>query len=162
MTFGEAVRYPAAGGHAVRRNVMGRFTAAIAAGFFLAALCCCRAHAQSEPMQFAIHAQATYVEQQTDGFHAPYSGPNSLSPHMRRETADVTLYLGARLWHRAELWLNPEVDQGFGLDDTLGLAGFSSGEAYKVGRNAPYLRLQRAFLRQTLNLLDLPGALGNF
>lgn len=102
--------------------------------------------------RFAVFAQATYTEQETDAFHAPYSGPNSLSPRSGRETADATLYLGARLWHGAELWVDPEVDQGFGLDDTLGLAGFSSGEAYKVGRKAPYFRLQRAFIRQTLNL----------
>ena len=30
--------------------------------------------------------------------------------------------------------MNPEIDQGFGLSNTLGLAGFSSGEAYKVGQ----------------------------
>jgi len=102
--------------------------------------------------RFALYAQATYTEQQTDGFRAPYAGPNSLSPHAGRETVDATLYLGARLWRGAELWVNPEADQGFGLDNTLGLAGFSSGEAYKVGRNAPYFRLQRAFLRQTFNL----------
>ena len=100
----------------------------------------------------AVYGQATYTEQDTDGFHAPYTGPNSLSPHAGHETTDATLYLGARLWRGAELWVNPEADQGFGLDDTLGLAGFSSGEAYKVGRNAPYFRLQRAFIRQTLNL----------
>ncbi len=41
--------------------------------------------------------------------------------------------------------------QGFGLDDTLGLAGFPSGEAYKVGRRTPYFRLHRAFVRETLN-----------
>ena len=29
----------------------------------------------------------------------------------------------------------PEVDQGFGLDGTLGVAGFPSGEAYKVGKD---------------------------
>lgn len=102
--------------------------------------------------RFAVFAQATYTEQETDGFHAPYAGPNSLSPASGRETTDATLYLGARLWDGAELWLNPEADEGFGLDDTLGLAGFSSGEAYKVGRNAPYFRLQRAFIRQTINL----------
>ncbi|HXS26552.1 MAG TPA: carbohydrate porin [Steroidobacteraceae bacterium] len=101
---------------------------------------------------FALHGQATYVEQRTDGFHAPYQGPNSLTPRQSRETVDATLFLGARLWRGAELWMNPEADQGFGLDDTLGLAGFSSGEAYKVGRNQPYFRLQRAFLRQTLDL----------
>ncbi len=104
------------------------------------------------PARFAVYGQATYTEQETDGFHAPYSGPNSLTPDIGRETTDATLFLGARLWRGAELWVNPEADQGFGLDDTLGLAGFSSGEAYKVGRNAPYFRLQRAFVRQTINL----------
>ncbi len=102
--------------------------------------------------RFAIHGQATYVEQETDGFHAPYRGPNSLAPRQGRETVDATLFLGARLWGGGELWVDPETDQGFGLDDTVGLAGFSSGEAYKVGRNAPYFRLQRAFVRQTLDL----------
>ncbi len=99
---------------------------------------------------FAIHGQATYVEQNTNSFHAPYAGPNSLSPAQGRETTDVTLYLGSRLWSGAEAWLVPEIDQGFGLDDTLGVAGFTSGEAYKVGKNRPYLRLPRAFIRQTI------------
>jgi high affinity Mn2+ porin len=106
---------------------------------------------QPAPQSWAVHGQATYVEQETDGFHAPYRGPNSLTPHRGRETTDVTLYAGVRLWRGAEFWLDPEMDQGFGLDDTLGLAGFSSGEAYKVGKNEPYLRLPRAFVRQTLS-----------
>ena len=96
------------------------------------------------------------MEQDTLGFNAPYSGPNSLSPNRGAETTDATLYLGARLWQGAEAWLNGEVDQGFGLDDTLGAAGFPSGEAYKVGKNQPYLRLPRLFIRQTLNLGE-PG-----
>jgi high affinity Mn2+ porin len=103
---------------------------------------------------FSLHWQATYVEQETLGFNAPYSGRNSLSPNMGRETVDTTLFAGARLWSGAEAWVNPEIDQGFGLDNTLGVAGFPSGEAYKVGKNQPYLRLQRLFVRQTLNLDD--------
>ncbi|MGA9367687.1 MAG: carbohydrate porin [Steroidobacteraceae bacterium] len=106
----------------------------------------------ASPSWFAVHGQATYTEQETDGFHSPYTGPNSLTPDSGHETTDATLFLGVRLWRGAELWVNPEVDEGFGLDNTLGLAGFSSGEAYKVGSNAPYFRLQRAFIRQTLNL----------
>jgi high affinity Mn2+ porin len=102
--------------------------------------------------RFAIYGQATYTEQETDDFHAPYAGPQSLSPDEGRETSDATLFLGARLWSGAEFWINPEADEGAGLDDTLGLAGFSSGEAYKVGRYPPYFRLPRAFVRQTLNL----------
>jgi len=100
---------------------------------------------------FAIHGQATYVEQDDDGFRAPYSGPDSLSQRIGRETTDATLYLGARPWHGAEIWVNPELDQGFGLDNTLGVAGFPSGEAYKVGKNQPYLRMPRAFVRQTID-----------
>lgn len=102
--------------------------------------------------RFSLHWQATYVEQAVFGFHAPYSGPNSLTPGKDRETTDVTVYLGARLWSGGEVWANPEIDQGFGLDNTLGVAGFPSGEAYKVGKSEPYLRLPRLFVRHTLNL----------
>jgi high affinity Mn2+ porin len=105
--------------------------------------------------RFAVHGQLTFLEQLTSPFHAPYSGPNSLSPRHGDETFDMTLFLGARLWSGAEAWINPEIDQGFGLDDTLGLAGFPSGTAYKVGRSHPYWRLQRLFVRQTV---DLAGA----
>src|SRR6202165_5338822 len=103
---------------------------------------------------FAIHGQFTYVEQETSDFHAPYAGANSLSPNRGAETMDATLYLGARLWPGAEGWINGEVDQGRGLDDTLGVAGFPSGEAYKVGKNQPYLRLPRAFVRQVIDTGD--------
>ncbi len=108
----------------------------------------------AEEQNFAVHGQFTYVEQQTSEFNAPYSGPNSLSPDRGAETTDATLYLGARLWAGAEGWINGEIDQGFGLDNTLGVAGFPSGEAYKVGKNQPYLRMPRLFIRQTLNLDD--------
>ncbi len=102
--------------------------------------------------RYAVHAQFTFVDQGSNAFTAPYQGPNSLSPRQNRETADATLYLGARLWPGAEGWVDAEADQGFGLDDTLGVAGFPSGEAYKVGKNQPYLRLPRAFIRQTVEL----------
>lgn len=110
------------------------------------------ATAAADDQVFGIHGQFTYVEQETSGFNAPYRGPNSLSPNSGAETTDATLYLGARLWPGAEVWLNGELDQGHGLDDTVGVAGFPSGEAYKVGKNQPYFRLQRAFVRQTLDL----------
>jgi high affinity Mn2+ porin len=105
---------------------------------------------------WAIHAQATFVEQGHPAFTAPYSGTNSLSPDANgRETFDLTGFLGFRPWKGAEIWFNPEVDQGFGLSDTLGVAGFPSAEAYKVGMADPYVRVQRLFIRQTI---DLGGA----
>jgi high affinity Mn2+ porin len=102
--------------------------------------------------RFAIHGQFTYVEQDTSGFSAPYAGPNSLTPHRGKETTDLTLFLGARLWRGAEIWITPEIDQGFGLNNTLGVAGFPSGEAYKVGANQPYFRWPRAFVRQVIDM----------
>jgi len=125
---------------------------AFAAGAAAADAAAADAIADVPDQQFAIHGQATYVEQETGSFRAPYAGPNSLSPDQGRETTDATLYLGARPWSGAEFWIAPEVDEGFGLDGTLGLAGFPSAEDYKVGKDAPYLRLPRVFLRQTVNL----------
>jgi high affinity Mn2+ porin len=105
-----------------------------------------------ETGQWAVHGQTTYVSQYAPAFRAPYSGPNSLVPNSGRETWDATLYVGRRLWSGAELWINPEIDQGFGLSNTLGVAGFTSGEAYKVGFKHPYLRVPRAFVRQTVGV----------
>jgi high affinity Mn2+ porin len=105
----------------------------------------------------ALHGQTTLLGQYAFPFHAPYHGKNSLHPNQGRETWDVTLYAGVRLWEGAEFWINPEIDQGFGLSDTLGLAGFPSGEAYKVGARVPYVRVPRFFLRQVVDLGGEPG-----
>ena len=127
--------------------------AAVGAAFVAAVALKCAADAGDDvPERFAVHGQATYVEQETSGFAAPYRGANSLTPDAGRETADATLYLGARVWPGAEAWINVELDQGFGLDNTLGLAAFPSGEAYKIGKQQPYLRLPRLFVRQTVDL----------
>ena len=110
------------------------------------------APATSPQESFAIHGQVTVVAQGVAGFASPYAGDNSLAPHQVKETVDATLYLGVQPWNGAELWANPEIDQGFGLSNTLGVAGFPSAEAYKVGKSHPYFRLQRLFFRQTLSL----------
>ena len=100
-----------------------------------------------------FHGQTTFTWQGYPAFRSPYQGLNSLPGGGEgRETWDATLYAGVRLWQGAELWLNPEIDQGFGLGNTLGVAGFTSGEAYKIGFADPYTRLQRAFIRQTIDL----------
>jgi high affinity Mn2+ porin len=112
-----------------------------------------QATADHKPDQsWAVHGQATLVVQGVTGFASPYAGDNSLAPSQTKETTDATLYLGVRPWRGAELWVNPEIDQGFGLSDTLGVAGFPSAEAYKVGKSNPYFKLPRLFLRQTIAL----------
>jgi high affinity Mn2+ porin len=101
----------------------------------------------------AFHAQATFVEQGYPAFRSPYQGPNSLPGGAEgRETTDITLFAGFRLWKGAELWIDPELDQGSGVGDTHGAAGYPSAEAYKEGSAYPYARVQRAFIRQSIEL----------
>jgi high affinity Mn2+ porin len=105
-----------------------------------------------ELARFSFHGQTTFTAQYAFPFRSPYRGQNSLDPNSGRETWDTTFYVGARLWEGAELWINPEIDQGFGLSGTFGVAGFPSAEAYKVGASYPYARVPRAFIRQTIDL----------
>jgi high affinity Mn2+ porin len=82
---------------------------------------------------FSLHGQTTFVSQYALPFNSPYVGQHSLYPHSGRETWDVDFFVGVRPWQGAELWINPEIDQGFGLSGVFGVAGFPSAEAYKVG-----------------------------
>jgi high affinity Mn2+ porin len=108
---------------------------------------------QVVPEQWAVHGQTTTTWLFQPAFRSPYQGAQSLNPSTNgRETFDATLYLGYRPWQGAELWLNPEVDQGFGPSNGFGAAGYLSGEAYKIGENDPYVRIPRGFFRQTINL----------
>ncbi len=100
-----------------------------------------------------FHGQATFVWQSYPPIRSPYEGLNSVpGSGQGREVWDATLYAGIRLWHGAEVWIDPEIDQGFGFANTLGVAGFPNGESFKLGSSYPYARVQRAFLRQTIDL----------
>ena len=100
-----------------------------------------------------LHGQTTFVWQGYPAIRSPFAGSNSLPGSGEgRETTDLTLYAGMRPWRGAELWVDPEIDQGFGLADTHGVAGFPSAELYKLGFSYPYARLQRYFVRQTIDL----------
>lgn len=108
---------------------------------------------EQQAERWAIHGQATFVVQYHPAFRSPYRGTNSLDPGSRgNETVDITLFAGASPWEGGEAWANIEMNQGFGLSDTFGVAAFPSAEAYKVGSAQPYGRLHRLFFRQTFNL----------
>jgi high affinity Mn2+ porin len=113
-----------------------------------------KAPAASDPDYLSLHGQGTFVWQGYPAYRSPFSGTNSLVPAggAGRETVDLTLFAGLRLWQGAELWFNPEIDQGHGLAETHGVAGFPSGEAYKLGFDYPYTRVNRYFVRQTIDL----------
>ena len=103
--------------------------------------------------QFNIHGQATFTDQAYGPINAASDGLNSLpKAGQGRETFDGTLFVGARLWQGAELWVDPEIDQGFGVGNTHGASGFPSGKSYKLGYPFPYARVQRYFIRQEIDL----------
>lgn len=100
-----------------------------------------------------VHWQSTFIEQGYFSFHSPYQGPNSLSGDTQFcNTFSATAFVGLRLWDGAQLYFDPEVDQGFGLSQTLGVAGFPNGEAQKASYPVPRLNIDRVIVRQTFGL----------
>jgi len=100
-----------------------------------------------------VHAQTTFLPQGYASFRSPYAGAFSLpGGGQLQETWTTTAFLGVRLWDGGEFYFNPELAQGFGLNGTLGLAGFPNGEAQKAGAAFPKIRAQRYYIKQTFGL----------
>ncbi|MGZ3838955.1 MAG: carbohydrate porin [Flavisolibacter sp.] len=100
-----------------------------------------------------LHFQSTYIYQYKPAFHSPYQGQNSLKGSEEKENSITsTLYLGARLWKGAAIFLNPELAGGSGLSGALGMAGSSNGETFRVGDPSPTLYMARFYLQQTIGL----------
>jgi len=100
-----------------------------------------------------VHAQTTVLPQGYGPIHSPYARPQSLpGGGQLQATWTATAFLGARLWDGGEIYFDPELAQGFGLNGALGLAGFSNGEAQKAGAPFPKIRAQRYYIKQTFGL----------
>jgi hypothetical protein len=102
---------------------------------------------------FSAHAQGTIVTQVHDVFPFPYIGPLSLLPDEPSATTETaTVFLDVRIWHGGEIVFDPEISGGRGFSGTAGLAGFSNGEATRVGAVEPTPYIGRLFYRQTWEL----------
>ena len=98
-----------------------------------------------------FHLQSTVGAQGHPSFPAAYTGLNSLTPGDEiKDTISVDVMGGVRLWRGAEFFGDVVIWQGYGLSNTLGMAGFPNGEAYRIGRTYPDAYLCRAFLRETI------------
>ena len=74
--------------------------------------------------RFWLSGQANFIFQAHPGFHALYSGINSLSPHCEKALSRVlTLYTGARVNDSTEVIVDVEEAGGTALSTGLGLAG---------------------------------------
>lgn len=107
------------------------------------------------PERYSVHAQTTLVMQGYPRFRAHYDGPNSFPSAGKANVGSTTnIFLGLRLWEGGAVYLNPEIDQGYGLANSVGAAAYVNSAVAKVGRAAPYMRFQRYFLRQIIGLSD--------
>jgi high affinity Mn2+ porin len=106
-----------------------------------------------DPNSWNVHGQLTYIEQGYPTFRSPYQGANSLAGAAQiQNTASATAFIGYRPRDGTEIYINPELMQGFGLSNTLGVAGFPNGEAQKSNFPAPRLDIARVIVRQTFGL----------
>ncbi len=99
--------------------------------------------------KWSYHFQLTSIVQGHPSFNAKYSGKNSLNDSA--ETAlslTSTLYLGRKLWKGAAIYFNPEIAGGNGLSQARGIAGFTNGEAFRIGDPAPALYIARLYFQQ--------------
>ena len=103
--------------------------------------------------RYSVHAQTTTVLQALPRFPAKYDGPGSFpSRGIGNVLTQNNLFLGLRLWEGGAAYLNPEIDEGYGPNNSLGAAAYPNGIAQKIGRAAPYMRFQRYFIRQIIGL----------
>jgi high affinity Mn2+ porin len=106
-----------------------------------------------DPNSWNVHGQLTFVEQGYPAFHSPYQGTNSLTgANQIQNTTSATAFVGYRPWDGTEFYIDPELMQGFGLNNTLGVAGFPNGEAQKSNFPIPRVDVARLFVRQTFGL----------
>ena len=109
---------------------------------------------RSETDRFAFHGQAHLPDQYCPPFRAPYSGPNSLIPNIAPPRPRTRLFVRqSRLWQGAEAWINPEIDQGFGLSGSVARRDSRAARRYKVGADYPYTRLHSCvfFARRSIS-----------
>lgn len=103
--------------------------------------------------RFSVHAQATVITQYKPSFSAKYSGQNSLiTDEETRRSITSTMFLGARLWKGASVFINPEIAAGSGLSGSLGVGASTNGETYRIDNPAPAFELARLFFRQVISL----------
>jgi high affinity Mn2+ porin len=102
-----------------------------------------------------VGSQFTYTWQDVPPFNAPYSGPNSLTPHGDEEgTHTYGLYFGAGITPRLQLYADFEMARGAAIGHAVGLAGLTNGDVIRQGAvnlgQGPYLA--RSYLRYLIPL----------
>jgi high affinity Mn2+ porin len=102
---------------------------------------------------YSVHGVTTTATQGFSPFNAKYSGINSFSPSGQVRSGTIAdVFMGIRLWEGGSAFVNPELNQGYGPQNTIGAANYVNGSTTRIGSGAPYMRYQRYFIRQVIGL----------
>ncbi len=116
---------------------------------------------EGPPQKYNLHAQYTFTGMAYASFSADYSNPAYLvygtgsslpTQGQARETESADVYFGYRLFSNTEFHVDALFWQGYGVNNTYGMADFPDGEAFKVGVRYPHFAIVRFFTRTTINL----------
>ena len=113
----------------------------------------------SDSQRWWLSGQINVITQGHPGFHAPYSGPNSLRATPELDTSRIfTLYTGLRLTNSSDVLFDLEEASGGGISNSLGLAGYPNIDVVRIPgqgtslSNAPYVA--RVMFRYVFALSD--------
>lgn len=109
--------------------------------------------------RYLVSGQANIILQGHPGFHADYSGPNSLLDRGEYKVSLVgTLFLGYQLIKQPRYALDAIYDEessgGRGVSEALGLAGFTNLDVVRNPTLGSVPYTARVQLRQTIGLTD--------
>jgi high affinity Mn2+ porin len=92
-----------------------------------------------ETDRYWISGQANFIFQAHPSFHALYSGPHSFRPVFEHATSRLlTLYTGMRLNDSTEILVDIEDASGYGMSNSLGLAGYTNLDVVRIpGEGSP-------------------------
>lgn len=103
--------------------------------------------------KYSLHWQTTLIPQYHFNFKAPYSGTNSLLPsEPARASFTTTFFLNYKPAKNTYIVFNPEVAGGKGFSQTLGIAGFTNGEIYRIGNPKPQAYIARLYVEHRFPL----------
>jgi high affinity Mn2+ porin len=89
--------------------------------------------------RFWLSGQANFIFQAHPPFPAPYSGAHSFRPEFEHATSRLlTLYTGIRVNDSTEVLVDIEDASGFGMSNSLGLAGYTNLDVVRIpGEGSP-------------------------
>ena len=106
----------------------------------------------SNPLStLTIKGTSTNVLQGYPSFYDPTHENNVNKGNIQGGTK-TNLYLGMNLWEGAAVYANPEIMYGYNVGDNIGLVNLVNIATARVESQSPYIRMQRLFLQQEIDL----------